>query len=208
MTGFANSAVAAGLLLLIAAANVHAHGHAAHEKPGAGFQRLEVDQPAARFELVNQDGRRVTLKDLRGKVVILTFMYTHCTDVCPILIESMKGVEQRLGDAERASVRFVGVTVDPRRDTPARLKAFMKERGLDAARWQLLTGSIKEATRAATDYGVVVRPDPHGDFVHNSVYVLVDRNGRDRVEFHGMATPVATLTESVRKLLRERPVKR
>lgn len=178
----------------------------AHHGIGADrrYERIEANEPAPEFKLRNQDAKRVSLKDLRGAPVVLTFLYTTCTNVCPLLLHTMTSSEQRLSQAERRAVRFVGITVDPRRDTPERLNAYMKERGLDAARWQLLTGSLAEATRAATDYGIVVRPAPHGDFVHNSVFVVIDAQGRSRAEFHGMATPPEAIAEELRRLLKER----
>lgn len=178
----------------------------AHPSPKAdrGYERIEANEPAPAFTLSSQDAKRVSLKDLRGTPVVLTFLYTTCTNVCPVLLHTMTAAERRLGEAELRNVRFVGVTVDPKRDTPERLKVYMKERGLDAARWLLLTGSLAEATRVAIDYGVVVRPAPHGDFVHNSVFVVIDAQGRIRAELHGMATPPAALADELRKLIEER----
>jgi protein SCO1/2 len=169
----------------------------------AGFERLEVNEPAPAFALVNQDGRRVTLSDFAGKVVVITFLYTSCTDVCPVLVNALDAVGRRLSESERERVRFIGISVDPARDTPPRLKGFIAERGLDEARWELLTGTLAQASKTAADYGVVVRPAPRGDFVHNSVFVLVDARGVERVEFHGMATPQQALLEALRALLAE-----
>lgn len=191
--------LALGLALACGSALAH-HG----PKADRGFERIEANEPAPAFTLTSQDAKRVSLKDLRGTPVVLTFLYTTCTDVCPVLLHTMTSAERRLSETERHAVRFVGITVDPRRDTPERLKAYMKERGLDAARWLLLTGSLAEATRVATDYGVVVRPAPHGDFVHNSVFVVIDAQGRERAEFHGVATPPDAIADELRKLIGER----
>lgn len=187
------------LALLLAAACGAASAHKGH-KAERGWERIEANEPAPAFTLTNQDGKRVSLPDLRGKLLVLTFLYTNCTDVCPVLLHVLTSAERQLAENERAAVRFIGITVDPKRDTPRRLKAYMKERGLEPARWQLLTGTIAEATRAASDYGVVVRPAPRGDFVHNSVFIVIDAQGRERAEFHGMATPPAAIVEELRKL--------
>lgn len=207
----------AGAMLLLAndpvsAADPHAqHGmdtiaadpHAQHRAQAikGEHKRLEIDEPAPQVSLTNQHGKRVTLKDLRGKVVAMTFFYTHCTDVCPILTNSLDSVARQLSPEERKQVVLVGVTVDPKRDTPARLKAYIKDHGLEAGQWQLLTGSVAKATQAAADYGIVVRPAPGGDFVHNSVYILIDRQGVERVEHHGVATPSEALLADLRAIL-------
>lgn len=210
----ARSALRAGclgltLLLLCVppAARAHDGGkphHADPARPGvptASYQRLVADEPAPSFVLLNQNGARLSLDDLRGKAVVLTFFYTSCTDVCPLLLHAMTLADSQLTDAERARVRFVAITVDPRRDQPQRLKAFLSERGLDGRRWQLLTESVEVVAKVVADYGVVVRPAPRGDFVHNSVYAIIDPAGQERVEFHGVATPPEALVREIRDAL-------
>jgi protein SCO1/2 len=193
---------AAALLLVWLACGV-AFAHKDHEAQH-GWERLEADEPAPAFRLVSQDGRRVSLEDLRGKPLVVTFLYTSCTDVCPVLLHTLTLAERQLAPRERGTVRFIAITVDPVRDTPVRLRGYMKERGLDPTRWLLLTGSLEEAARAANDYGVVVRPAPRGDFVHNSVFVVIDAEGRERAEFHGLATPPEAIAAELRLLLKER----
>jgi protein SCO1/2 len=173
-------------------------------KSDRGWARIDADEPAPAFALTDQNGRRVSLAEFRGKVVIVTFLFTNCTDVCPLLPQILARVDERLAAAERAKVHYIGISVDPRRDTPKQMKKFMRARGLPEDRWTLLTGSVPELTRVANDYGVVVRPDPHGDFVHNTVFVLIDGNGRERAEFHGLATPAAEIANAARALL-DRP---
>lgn len=192
------------LALLLALACGTSVAHKA-QKAETGWERIEADEPAPAFTLTNQDGMRVALKDLRGAPAVLTFLYTTCTDVCPVLLHVLATAERKLDDAERRAVRFVAITVDPKRDTPERLKAYLKQRGLDPARWLLLTGSLAEATKVAADYGVVVRPAPKGDFVHNSVFVIIDATGRERAEFHGVATPPEAIAGELKKYLKERP---
>jgi len=177
--------------------------HAAHraEALKGEHKRLEIDEAAPGIRLNNQHGKRIALKDLRGKVVAMTFFYTRCTDICPVLTNTLDSMARQLSPEERKQVALVGITVDPRRDTPARLKAYIKEHGLEAGQWQLLTGSVAKATQAAADYGIVVRPAPGGDFVHNSVYILIDRQGIERVEHHGIATTTEALLTDLRALI-------
>lgn len=178
--------------------------HAAHRAAAAaGYERLVVGETAPGFVLTNQHGERVGLEDLQGHAVLMTFLYTHCTDVCPILVHLAEEVARSLPEAERARLTLVGVTVDPARDTPERLTAFQRERGLDAARWQLLTGSVADLTAVAADYGIVVRPAPRGDFVHNSVFFLIDAHGVEQVEYHGTHVPVDELVADLRAMLAE-----
>jgi protein SCO1/2 len=183
------------------ATDAPSHAEGAADVTGSAWERLDADEPAPAFTLTDQHGRRVALADLRGKVAIVTFLFTQCTDVCPVLPQILARVDQHLSEAERARVVYVGISIDAQRDTPARLREFIAERGLDAARWTLLTGSAAELTQAAGDYGIVVRPDPRLDFVHNTVFVLVDPAGRLRTEFHGLATPAPEIARAARTLL-------
>ncbi|MBI4674940.1 MAG: SCO family protein [Chloroflexi bacterium] len=86
--------------------------------------RLEPPLTLPDFELINQDGQTVRLSDYRGQLILLFFGYTHCPDVCPTTLAQFKRVRAQLGkQAER--VRFIFVTLDPERDTPAVLKEFL-----------------------------------------------------------------------------------
>src|SRR5690349_6366515 len=80
--------------------------------------KLPVIGPAPSFALTAQDGTVVTLDQLRGKVVALTFIYTGCPDVCPLLTEKMAQVQGELGADFGAKIFFVSITLDPERDTP------------------------------------------------------------------------------------------
>ena len=184
-------------LLLLSLLLFSAVGHA----QGNDWKRLDADEPAPAFTLTNQDGRRVALADFRGKAVVLTFVYTECKDICPVLPQIIGRTDQHLTPEEKKRTRFVGISIDPRRDTPEKLRGFMKNHNLSPERWTLLTGTLAEATKAAEDYGIVVRPDVTGDLVHNAVYILIDPKGRLRTEFHGLFTPTQEIAKALRKLV-------
>ena len=191
--------VLAGLLLFL--------GAPAQAGPNK-WDRLDADEPAPAFSLTDQNGHRVALADFRGRVAIVTFLFTHCTDVCPALPQILNRVDQLLTEEERGRLAYIGISIDPKRDTPAQLKQFLQQHGLPERRWTLLTGSLKELTKTANDYGVVVRPDPRLDFVHNTVFVLIDGKGRLRTEFHGLATPTEEIAKAARTLMAPQTAKK
>ena len=80
--------------------------------------------PASEFTLTSQQGKRIALKDLRGKVLAITFIFASCTDTCPLLTAKMAGIQNRLGSDFGPKVFFVSITVDPERDTPEVLKQY------------------------------------------------------------------------------------
>src|SRR3970040_2385296 len=81
-------------------------------------------KPAPDFTLTKHDGKRLALKDLRGKVLAITFIFASCADTCPLLTAKMAGIQKRLGSDFRSKVHFVSITVDPERDTPEVLKRY------------------------------------------------------------------------------------
>ena len=83
-------------------------------------------KPAPEFTLTNQDGKRLALKELRGKVLAITFIFASCVDTCPLLTAKMAGIQNRLGSDFGKKVHFVSITVDPERDTPDVLKALRR----------------------------------------------------------------------------------
>src|SRR5262249_60080831 len=97
----------------------------AHDAPHPSKQqRLPKIAPAPGFALISQDGAPVALADLRGKVVAVTFIYTSCTDTCPMLTALMVRVQDQLGQDFGERIAFVSITVDPDRDTPEVLKQY------------------------------------------------------------------------------------
>lgn len=128
--------------------------------------------------LVDQDGRALRFRDLRSKPRVVTFIYTSCQYVCPMIVSSVKAIERELAPAAVSGVGFVLITMDPARDTPAVLKRLMTERRLDASRWQLLQPSPDELRGLAGVLGMRYRSLADGEFNHTTTMVLLDGEGR------------------------------
>jgi protein SCO1/2 len=147
--------------------------------------RLPVIGPAPPFTLTSQDGRAVSLAALRGKVVAVTFIYTTCPDICPLLTQKMARVQDALGAKFGPQVAFLSITVDPERDTPAVLKGYAQAFGAKFAGWSFLTGSpaaIRDVTRR---YGVFVAKKEDGSVDHTELTSIVDADGAMRVQYLG-----------------------
>jgi protein SCO1/2 len=122
------------------AADPHAAHRAQMAKPAEAAQAADLkfkDLP-----LLDQDGRQVRLvSDVIGdRIVVMDFVYTTCTTVCPVLTALLSQVQERLGDRLGTEVLLVSMTVDPTRDTPERLKAYAEDRGAGPG-WLWLTGA-------------------------------------------------------------------
>jgi protein SCO1 len=170
-------------------------------------ERLSRIGPAPEFALTDQDGKRLALKALRGKVLAITFIFTSCADTCPLLTAMLAGVRDRLGAAFGPDIHFVSITVDPERDSPAMLKRYAEAHRAKSAGWSFLTGTpteIREVTRA---YGVYFKKTPRGDIDHTFLTSLVDRSGTLRVQYIGVRFNPEEMLRDLRTLAKESQVR-
>jgi protein SCO1 len=119
--------------------------------------------PAPEFALTSQDEAQVTLADFRGKVVVVTFIFTMCTATCPVLTPMMSFVQDQLGSDFGAKIAFVSITVDPERDTPEVLKEYAQAFGANLAGWSFLTGAPTAIQGVTHRYGVYASKSKNGD---------------------------------------------
>ena len=160
----------------------------AHDAPHhhAKQQRLPKIAPAPGFALTSQDGMPVALADLRGKVVAVTFIYTSCTDTCPVLTALMAYVQDKLGQDFGKRIAFVSITVDPERDTSEVLKQYADTFGANLKGWAFLTGAPGVIRDVIRRYGVFAAKNAKGDVDHTFLTSIVDRNGMLRVQYLGV----------------------
>jgi protein SCO1 len=177
-------------------------GVALFDRPGATSTSvafagaLRPDIPPQDFRLHDQDGRPVSLRQFRGRVVILTFMYTTCRDTCPLTATQIRGALDDLG----RPVPALAVSVDPVNDTPARARAFLLQRGLGRDRMRFLLGSRAQLRPIWKAYGI----QPQAKAFDHTAYVLViDRHGRQRVGFPVQQLVPEDLAHDVRRLQAE-----
>jgi protein SCO1 len=170
------------------------------EKPLEGLKQFgSVPQ----FSLVERDGRRITLSDLKGKVWIVNFIYTNCPDTCPIQSAQMRQFQDEFQN--ESDLRLVSITVDPKRDTPEVLSEYAKRFSADAARWLFLTGekeTIHNFAQEGFHLGAVEiprekRPESGATHTHSPRFALVDRATQIRGYY------VSTDTEAVKRFRRD-----
>jgi protein SCO1/2 len=150
-----------------------------------------VDSEAPGFTLQDAEGRSVRLTDLRGKVIVLNFIYTNCGDVCPLHTERIAQVQSMINQTPmKAMVAFVTITTDPKRDTGQVLRDYGSAHGLDPANWMFLTaaaGEPEDSTRKIAEaYGLKFLAGEGGMQMHATVTHVIDQDGRLRARFHGL----------------------
>ncbi len=172
-----------GLLAITAIAGVLLFAAGERVVPAAAFAgatRPPGIAPAD-FGLRDEQGRAVRLSQMRGKPVVVTFLYATCRDTCPLTAQQIRIALDDLG----RDVPVVAVSVDPENDTARRARAFLLEQGLQGRmRWAL--GSAAELQRLWRAYGIQPQSD---DAEHTASTVLLDKRGVQRV---GFATSVLT----------------
>ncbi|MCX7032593.1 MAG: SCO family protein [Arenimonas sp.] len=126
----------------------------------------------------DQAGKPFTLADRSGKPQLVAMFYTSCRYVCPLIVDSAKGVEHALTPAERARLGVLLISMDPARDDTAALASVARKRKLDPARWALARTDAGGVRRVAALLGVRYRELADGEFNHSSALVLLDSQGR------------------------------
>jgi protein SCO1/2 len=190
----------AGLLALAAMifAIVGASGHESDtpqvHAPSSPFKGalLPPDVRAPNFSLRDQNGRRVTMKEYRGKVVVVTFLYSHCTDTCPVQAQQIKGALDDLGQ----DVPALSVSVDPPRDKPKSVKHFNAKQGM-TGRLRWILGNESQLSRLWKGFAIVPQsPDQE----HMARIVLIDRDGMQRIGFPASQVTPERLAHDIRAL--------
>jgi protein SCO1/2 len=184
-------------LALVAALGVTLFGRPAARDDGVAFAgSVRPEIPPQNFRLRDQDGKAVSLRQFRGRVVVLTFMYTTCRDTCPLTATQIRGA---LDDLDH-DVPALAVSVDPVNDTPARAKKFLFQRGLGHDRMRFLLGSRGQLQPIWKAYGI----QPQGkSFEHSAYVLLVDRHGRQRIGFPVQQLVPEDLAHDIRRLQSE-----
>lgn len=123
------------------------------------------------FTLKNSLGKRVSLAQFRGEAVLLTFIYDHCPDVCPLIVANLHTALLKLGPLARR-LQIVAISVDPKGDTPSTVKAFLAAHEM-TGRMEYLIGSYKELSPVWRAYGVQVEasPDQRENTVGHSAFL-------------------------------------
>ena len=157
--------------------------------------RMPPGVRAPDFRLRDQDGRPVSMRQFRGRPVIVTFLYTNCEESCPGMAQTVKGALDELG----TDVPALAIAVDPPRDTPERAKAFLAKQRV-TGRIRFVLGSRREL--APLWKGFAIQPQSVR-YEHQARFTLVDKRGFQRIGFPGSQATPERLAHDLRLLERE-----
>lgn len=165
---------------------------------------ISIVQP---FAFLNQDGQRVTDKDMEGKVYVAEFFFTTCPGICPKMNNNMRTVYDRFRDEK--DFRILSYTCDPERDSVAQLKKYSDSLKVNTAKWVFLTGRKDSLyTLARNSYTI---DDPANNvnsiddqFIHSQLWALVNKKGEVKRIYDGLKpSEIGEMMKQIKKLLKE-----
>ncbi|MEO9510987.1 MAG: SCO family protein [Flavobacteriaceae bacterium] len=150
----------------------------------------------ADFELINQNGKKITQQDYENKIYVADFFFTTCPTICPIMTKNMAAIQDEVLDDHE--VMLLSHSVTPAIDSVAQLKTYAIEKGVVDTKWNLVTGDKKQIYALARKSYLAVKTDGDGgpyDMIHTENFILVDKEKRIRGFYDG------TNPEEIQKLL-------
>lgn len=198
------------LVLTIATPSVFAHSLHDLETELGGREKYfqPINKPAPDFALQDAAGHAVNFGDLRGKVVVLHFIYTHCPDVCPLHAERIAEIQRLVNQSPmKQQVEFITITTDPQRDRGEVLKDYGQTHGLDPVNWVFLTTKSDQpedlTRKLAQQFGHRFDKTEDGYQTHGIVTHVIDKEGWWRANFHGLKFDPSNLVIFVNALVND-----
>ncbi|KAA9132692.1 SCO family protein [Marinihelvus fidelis] len=151
----------------------------------------------------SQEGTELMLSELTGRPRLLSFVYTYCEHTCPMIVARLKMITDALSDSERGQMQVTLVSLDPERDTPSRMKAWLVEKDLESRDWLMLHGNPDEVLEFAAMLGVRYRPMGESDIAHSNMITLLDRQGVVRYQSKGLGDDPADVIEAIESTVTE-----
>src|SRR6266478_5020745 len=152
-------------------------------------------------KLVDQNGNTVALTSLKGKPMLVDFIYTSCPGPCLMETAKLANVALRLGNDLGSKVTIVSISVDPEHDGPKQLLDYSRQQGADAKGWYFLTGSPRDVDRALAGFKISREIGPDGSVGHVVDMMLIGPDGRVVQEYNGEVVKAQNIVDDVRKTL-------
>lgn len=159
-------------------------GAASAATPGDSLYQLSLP-------LTDQSATATTLDRYRGQPVVISMFYGSCPHVCPMLISTIQRYERELPESQRGKLRVLMVSIDPQRDTPAKLAEVAGRHRVDGKRWTLARADAAAVRKLAAALNIQYRQLPDGEFNHSTVLTLLDPSGRILRQSTSMLRPDA-----------------
>jgi protein SCO1/2 len=195
------SVITLALLVVIVVTVIQQH-NSAEISHGSRLQGTDLGgTPAPNFRLTDQFGKQISLQQFKGKPVVLTFLYTHCPDICPLTAERLHSTMLELGKDAR-NVGVLAITTDPQRDDVAAALHFSQQHQMTNY-WHYLTGTEQQLSPVWTSYNIYAQAQQQ-NINHSMAIFVIDKQGRERVFLSSNDFTPAQLTADLQILLQEK----
>jgi protein SCO1/2 len=152
-------------------------------------------------KLLDQNGKQVSLASLKGKPMVVDFIYTSCPGPCMMETAKLTNVALRLGSDLGSKVTIVSISVDPEHDGPKQLLDYSRQQGADEKGWYFLTGSPRDVDRALAGFKISREIGPDGSVGHLVDMMLIGPDGRVVQQYNGEVVKAQNIVDDVRKTL-------
>lgn len=139
------------------------------------FDDMSIYHLPAKWE--TQNGNTINLSDLKGNVLVVVMIYTSCKMACPVLIGEMKNIEATVKERASGKLKYLLVSIDPKRDTPERLRKISEEYGMTGEQWMFLRGNDETTREFANLLAVKYTKISPMDFSHSNIISVFDKKG-------------------------------
>lgn len=141
------------------------------------------------FELTDQNRKKITNKDMLGKVYLVEFFFSTCPTICPVMNTNMRAVEEEINDP---NFGIISISIDPDNDTPEKLKQHAQRIGVKSPNWHFLTGNRAYIGKLADEFDIYVgnQEDESENLNHSGMIALVDKDGNIRCRFDKNNKPI------------------
>lgn len=167
-------------ILFLVGVSSHGQDHSQHQMPKADTKAAPFSEDSIynlKSSLLDSEGKKATLEELRGQPVVISMAYTSCAYACPLIISHMQRLEKALLSQGKKNVRFVLVSFDPKKDKPEVIKRYSEKRKL-SAQWKFYTSSSDKAPREIANLlGIKYKRIDDTDFDHSFIISVLNAEG-------------------------------
>lgn len=168
-----------------------------------------ADSPGSIYNLnvtlTDASGAQHGLDVHRSHPVLVTMFYGSCPMACPLLIDTMRSIERTVSPADRERLRFLLISIDPERDTVAKLNELGTSRKLDASRWTLARTDAHSVRKIAAVLGIQYRKLPDGSYNHSSIVTLLSPEGEIAAQSSELGKADPELLAALAKITQQAP---
>src|SRR6267154_1697572 len=150
--------------------------------------------------LIDQHGHAISLASLKGKPVLIDFIYTSCASTCPVLTSKIAAVARELGPALGANVTIVSITLDPEHDGPAQLAAYAKSQGADDNGWLFLSGKPADIDQVLAAFKLRRMRESDGSIMHSVSAFLLGPDGHQIRQYNALDVNAKTVAADIDRL--------